>query len=60
MFLFYLTLSRKIGKFKSLVDTSNRLAAFRRAYVIPDNARVSFCHEDDVDVRRGIKTIIIP
>lgn len=60
MFLFSLTLSRKIGKFRSLVDTSERLAAFRRAYVIPDSVRASFCHEDDVDVRRGIKTVIIP
>lgn len=55
MFLFFLTLSRKNGKFRSLVDTSERLAAFRKAYVILDNVEVSFFHEDDVDVRRGMK-----
>ena len=60
MFLFSHTLSRKIGKFRSLVDNSKRLAAFTRAYVILDNVRVSFCHGDDVDVKRGIETVIIP
>ena len=47
-----------MGKFKSLVDT--RLEAFRRAYGIFDDVRVSYCPDKEVDFRKGIETVIIP
>ena len=47
------------GKFRSIVDIAKRLATFRVRYDIP-NVGVSYCHEDDVNIRRRIETMIIP
>lgn len=47
-----------MGKFKSPVDT--RLEAFRRAYGILDDVRVSYCPVKEVDFRKRLETMIIP
>ena len=48
-----------MGKFRSLDDTPERLAAYRTSYGIPDNVGVSYCHESDLYVKKGNETMII-
>ena len=49
-----------MGKFKSMVDTLERLAEFRRMYEIPKNVRLSYCLESEVEFLRGEGRGIIP
>ena len=49
-----------MGKFKSMVDTPERLAEFKRVYEIPEGIEVSYCSESKVEFSRGEGRVIIP
>ena len=49
-----------MGKFKSMVDTSERLAEFRRKYDFPDDVEVSYCLESEAILSRGEGRVVIP
>ena len=49
-----------MGKFKSMVDTPERLAEFRKKYNFPDDAEVSYCPESEVILSRGEGRVVIP
>lgn len=47
-----------MGKFKPMVDFSERLLEFRRTYGIPNDVGVSYCPELEVDFVKGERVII--
>ena len=47
-------------KFKSMVDTPERLAEFKRAYNILDDVEVRYCLESWVILSRGEERVVIP
>ena len=49
-----------MGKFKSMVDTLERLAEFRRKYNFPDDVEVSYCLESEAILSRGEGRVVIP
>lgn len=49
-----------MGKFKSMVDTPERLVEFKRPYEIPEDVEVSYCPESEVEFSRGEGRVIIP
>ena len=49
-----------MGKFKSMVDTSERLVEFRRKYDFPDDVEVSYCLEFEATLSRGEGKAVIP
>lgn len=49
-----------MGKFKSMVDTLERLVEFKRPYEIPEDVEVSYCPESEVEFSRGEGRVIIP
>ena len=49
-----------MGKFKSMVDTPERLAEFRTKYNFPDDVEVSYCPEAEAILSRGEDRVVIP
>lgn len=49
-----------MGKFKSMADTYERSAEFRRKYNFPDDVKVSYCLEFEVILFRGEGKVVIP
>lgn len=49
-----------MGKFKSMVDTPERLVEFKRSYEIPEDVEVSYCPESEVEFSRGEGRVIVP
>ena len=49
-----------IRKFKSIVDTLERLAKFRRKYNFPNDVEVSYCPESNAILSRGEGRVVIP
>ena len=49
-----------IGKFKSIVDTLERLAKFRRKYNFPNDVEVSYCPESNAILSKGEGRVVIP
>lgn len=49
-----------MGKSKSMVDTFERLVEFWGVYEIPENVRLSYCPEFEVEFSRGEGKGIIP
>ena len=49
-----------MGKFKSMVDTPERLAKFRRKYNFLDDVEVRYFSEDKVIHSRGMGRVVLP
>ena len=49
-----------MGKFKSMVDTPERLVEFKRAYNILEDVEVRYCLEFEVILSRGEERVVIP
>ena len=49
-----------MGKFKSMVDTPERLAEFRRKYNFPEDVEVRYCSKDEVILSRGEDRVVLP
>ena len=48
-----------MGKFKSMVDTPERLAEFRRKYNFPEDVEVRYCSKDEVILSRGEDRVVL-
>lgn len=49
-----------MGKFKSMADTHERSAEFRRKYNFLDDVKVSYCLDSKVILSRGEGKVVIP
>ena len=49
-----------MGKFKSMVDTPEKLAEFRRKYNFLEDVEVRYCSEDKAILSRGEDRVVLP
>ena len=62
IFTFFLSIFSLLtmGKFRSMVDTPERLAEFRRKYNFPDDVEVSYCLKSKAILLKGEDRAVIP